>query len=191
MYQESNASKSSKKSDALLFIGLIFMLFLARALLNFIQTLQSGRWLQVVIFVALVAICFIVFKKRFCTYRYTLFHKEPEKGDLDPYGNQQKLPCPLGTFIIEQMSGSRGGIMETIAPGEFVRLISPEADTAGVMCEKLDESLLKKPPLYGNGDRKSAYILLYRRDSRMKALAFCPSDKLVSMLNEIISAVNA
>ena len=166
MYQESNTSNSGKKADLLLFAGLVALLLVARFLLSLIHALGLGA-LQLVVFIGLVAVCFIVFKKRFCTYRYTLFHKEPEEGELDAYGNQQTLAMPLGTFIIEQTSGSRGGIVANIGPGD------------------------KKPPLYGNGKRENAHILLYRADGKTKALAFCPSKELEGMLNEIIAAVNA
>ena len=192
MYQESNTSNSGKKADLLLFVGLVVLLIVARIALNIIQSLGFGI-LQLVVFIGLIAVCFIVFKKRFCTYRYTLFHKEPEEGELDAYGNQQTLAMPLGTFIIEQMSGSRGGIVANIGPGDMLQLIPPSAATIGIIGSGNDPSL-KKPPLYGNvknGRRENAHILLYRADGKTKALAFCPSKELEGMLNEIIAAVNA
>lgn len=189
MYQESNTSNSGKKADLLLFVGLVALLLVARFLLSLIQALGLGA-LQLVVFIGLVAVCFIVFKKRFCTYRYTLFHKEPEEGELDAYGNQQTLAMPLGTFIIEQTSGSRGGIVANIGPGDMLQLIAPSAGTIGIIGSGNDPSL-KKPPLYGNGKRENAHILLYRADGKTKALAFCPSKELEGMLNEIIAAVNA
>lgn len=192
MYQESNTSNSGKKADILLFIGLVVMLLIARIALNIIQALGLGA-LQLVVFIALVAVCFIVFKKRFCTYRYTLFSKEPEDGELDEYGNQQKLAMPLGTFIIEQLSGSRGGIVANIGPGDMLQLIPPSAGAIGIIGSGNDSSL-KKPPLYGNaknGKRENAHILLYRADGKTKALAFCPSKELEGMLSEIIASVNA
>ena len=190
MYQESNTSNSGKKADVLLFIGLVAMLLVARLALNIIQALGLGA-LQLVVFIALVAVCFLVFKKRFCTYRYTLFNKEPEEGELDEYGNQQKLAMPLGTFIIEQLSGSRGGIVANIAPGDMVQLIAPGAGAIGVIGEEVDEATIKNPPVYGNGKGETSHILLYRSDGKIKALAFTPSETLLSMLSEIIAAVNA
>lgn len=189
MYQETNTSTSGKRADMLLFIGLIALLLVARFLLNLIQAIGGGP-LQLVIFIGLVAVCFLVFKKRFCTYRYTLFNKEPEEGELDAYGNQQKLAMPLGTFIIEQVSGSRGGIVANIGPGDMLQLITPSSGAIGIIGSGNDPSL-KKPPLYGNGKRENAHILLYRADGKTKALAFCPSKELEGMLNEIIAAVNA
>ncbi len=190
MYQETNTSKSGKKSDLLLFIGLVVLLLAARFLLNLIQALGGGV-LQLVVFIGLVAICFFVFKKRFYTYRYTLFNKEPEEGELDAYGNQLALAMPLGTFIIEQMSGSRGGIVANIAPGDMLHLIAPSSAAAIGIIGAGDHSSLKKPPLYGNGKRENAHILLYRDSGVTKALAFYPSAELEDMLNEIIAAVNA
>ena len=192
MYQESNTSNSGKKADILLFIGLVVLLLVARFLLSLIQALGLGA-LQLVVFIGLVAVCFLVFKKRFCTYRYTLFNKEPEEGELDAYGNQQTLAMPLGTFIIEQLSGSRGGIVANIAPGDMLELIPPCAAAIGIIGSGNDPSL-KKPPLYGNvknGKRENAHILLYRAEGKTNALAFCPSAELEGMLNEIIAAVNA
>lgn len=189
MYQENNTSKSDKKADLLLFVGLLVMLFVARLLLNIVRALGLGA-LQLVIFAVLVAVCFLVFKKRFCTYRYTLFNKEPEEGELDAYGNQQKLAMPLGTFIIEQLSGSRGGIVANIAPGNMLELIPPCAAAIGIIGEG-NHASLKKPPLYGNGKRSDAHILIYRDNNITKALAFCPSKELEGMLCEIIAAVNA
>lgn len=192
MYQESNTSNSGKNADILLFVGLVVLLLVARIALNIIQSLGFGI-LQLAVFIGLVAVCFIVFKKRFCTYRYTLFNKEPEEGELDAYGNQQTLAMPLGTFIIEQMSGSRGGIVANIGPGDMLQLIAPSAGAIGIIGSGNHPSL-KKPPLYGNvknGKRENAHILLYRADGQTKALAFCPSKELEDMLNEIIAAVNA
>lgn len=187
MYQETNTSNSTKRTDMLLFIGLVLLLIVARFLLTLIQALGGGA-IQLVVFAALGAICFLVFKKRFCTYRYTLFNKEPEPGELDPYGNQQTLPMPLGTFIIEQLSGSRGGIVANIAPGDMIQLFTPGA--IGVIAENADHSV-KKPPVYGNGKRGNAHTLLYRDNDKIKALAFFPSKELEAMLTEIIDAVNA
>lgn len=190
MYQESNTANVSKKSDMVLLIGLIALIILSRSLLNLIQA-AGGGILQLAVFIGLVAICFIVFKRRFCTYRYTLFNQEPEEGDLDPYGNQKKLAMPLGTFIIEQLSGSRGGIVANIAPGEMVQLIAPGAGAIGIIGEEADEASLKNPPIYGNGNKDTCHILLYRSSGKIKALAFTPSETLLSMLGEIIAAVNA
>ncbi|MBQ2985181.1 MAG: hypothetical protein IJB30_06720 [Clostridia bacterium] len=190
MYQESNTANVTKRSDTLLLIGLIVLIILSRSLLNFIQA-AGGGILQLAVFIGLVAVCFIVFKRRFCTYRYTLFNQEPEEGDLDPYGNQKKLAMPLGTFIIEQLSGSRGGIVANIAPGDMVQLIAPGAGAIGVIGEEADEATIKNPPVYGNGKGETSHILLYRSDGKIKALAFTPSDTLISMLSEIIAAVNA
>lgn len=188
MYQETNTSNSNKRSDLMLFFGLVLLLILARFLLSLIQAVGGGA-MQLIVFVLLGAICFLVYKKRFCTYRYTLFNKEPEEGELDEYGNQATLPLPLGTFIIEQLSGSRGGVVANIAPGDMLSLIVPPA---GLPSEAQDShSSLKKPPLYGNGKREQAHILLYRDNGVKKALAFCPSEELAAMLKEIIDAVNA
>lgn len=188
MYQETNTSNSTRRSDMLLFIGLVLLLIVARFLLTLIQAIGGGA-MQLVVFAALGAICFLVFKKRFCTYRYTLFNKEPEPGELDPYGNQETLPMPLGTFIIEQMSGSRGGIVANIAPGDMMQLFTPGA--IGVIAENADHASIKKPPVYGNGKRGNAHTLLYRDNDKVKALAFFPSKELEAMLTEIIDAVNA
>ena len=191
MYQESNTANSSKKSDMLLFIGLIALLLVSRFLLSLLQAIGGGP-AQLVIFVVLVAICFMVFKRRFCTYRYTLFNKEPEPDELDEYGNPSKLPFPLGTFIIEQLSGSRGGVMANIAPGDMLQLIPPSGAAAiGIIGGDPKDSSLKKPPLYANGNRENAHILLYRQDGKTKALAFAPGAELAKMLSDIIAAVNA
>ena len=191
MYQESNTANSTKKSDMLLFLGLIALLLLSRFLLSLLQAIGGGP-AQLVIFVMLGAVCFIVFKRRFCTYRYTLFNKEPDEGELDEYGNPAKLPFPLGTFIIEQLSGSRGGVMANIAPKDLLQLVAPSSAAAiGIIGSDPKESSLKKPPLYGNGKRENAHILLYRQDGKTKALAFCPSSELAEMLSDIIAAVNA
>ena len=90
MYQETNGGNATKKQDLLLFFGLLALVIFARMLMNAVNSIPHGGILQIPLFIGLILICLMIYKKRLCSYRYTLFNMEPEEGDLDQYGNQRR-----------------------------------------------------------------------------------------------------
>ena len=124
MYQETNGGNATKKQDLLLFFGLLALVILARMLMNAVSSIPHGSILQIPLFIGLILVCLMIYKKRLCSYRYTLFNMEPEEGDLDQYGNQRRNPYPLGTLVFEQFSGGKGRIVDTVAPGEMQAIVT-------------------------------------------------------------------
>ena len=195
MYQETNGGNATKKQDLLLFSGLLALVILAKMLMNAVSRIPHGSILQIPLFIGLILVCLTRYKKRLCSYRYTLFNREPEEGDLDQYGNQRKNPYPLGTLVFEQFSGGKGRIVDTVAPGEMQAILSGSETAAciGIICEDPAalQSAVKKAAVLCTGKRSEASTLIFKRNGRYCAIAFRPSDKLFKMLREIIAAVNA
>ena len=187
MYQETNGGNATKKQDLLLFFGLLALVILARMLMNAVSSIPHGGILQIPLFIGLILLCLAIYKKRLCSYRYTLFREEPEEGDLDQYGNQRRNPYPLGTLVFEQFSGGKGRIVDTVAPGEMQAIVTDTGTAASISVIGEDP----KAAVLCTGKKSEASTLIFKRDGRYQAIAFKPSDKLVKMLEEIIAAVNA
>lgn len=191
MYQETNGGNAAKKQDLLLFFGLLALVIFARMLMNAVSAIPHGSILQIPLFIGLILVCLAIYKKRLCSYRYTLFNEEPEEGDLDQYGNQRKSPYPLGTLVFEQLSGGKGRIIDAVAPGEMRAILTDGC--IGILGDDAEElqSAVKKAAVLCAGKRSGASTLIFWRDGRYQAIAFKPSDNLREMLEEIIAAVNA
>ena len=187
MYQETNGGNATKKQDLLLFFGLLALVILARMLMNAVSSIPHGSILQIPLFIGLILVCLAIYKKRLCSYRYTLFNME--------YGNQRRNPYPLGTLVFEQFSGGKGRIVDTVAPGEMQAIVTDTGTAAGIGVIGYDpealQSAVKKAAVLCTGKKSEASTLIFKRDGRYQAIAFKPSDKLVKMLEEIIAAVNA
>ena len=187
MYQETNGGNATKKQDLLLFFGLLALVILARMLMNAVSSIPHGSILQIPLF-----ICLAIYKKRLCSYRYTLFNMEPEEGDLDQYGNQRRNPYPLGTLVFEQFSGGKGRIVDTVAPGEMQAIVTDTGTAASIGVIGYDPEALqravKKAAVLCTGKKSEASTLIFKRDGRYQAIAFKPSDKLVKMLEAVNAA---
>lgn len=185
MYQETNEKRSTKGGDLLLVVALIALIVLARVMLNAIKALPYAGIVQLFVFASLIAVCFLVYKRRLSSYRFTVFNSTPAEGDLDEFGEQRKNPYPLGTFIAERMVGDKGRIMDIVSPAEMTALLAPgESMPDGEAARPAQTAFLSVDK------RKTAHTLLYRRSGRLYSIAFHPTDELISILNEIISAVN-
>ena len=191
MYQETNGGNATKKQDLLLFFGLLALVILARMLMNAVSSIPHGGILQIPLFIGLILVCLAIYKKRLCSYRYTLFNMEPEEGDLDQYGNQRRNPYPLGTLVFEQFSGGKGRVVDTVAPGEMQAIVTDGC--IGILGDGAEElqRAVKKAAVLCTGKRSGTSTLIFKRDGKYQAIAFKPSNKLVKMLEEIIAAVNA
>lgn len=194
MYQETNGGNATKKQDLLLFFGLLALAVFARMLMNAVSSIPHGDILQIPVFIGLIAVCLLIYRKRLSSYRYTLFNREPEEDDLDQYGNRRSNPYPLGTLVFEQLSGGKGKIVETVAPGEMRAIVTGDATAGCAGAEEDPEALqaaLKKAAVLCTGKKDGASTLIFRRGGKYQAIAFKPSRELVRMIEEIIAAVNA
>jgi len=177
MHQETNSYPSTKKSDLILFLGMVVALVVFRFLLTAAKLLPHGGILQLPIFGLVVLLCIWLYKKRLCSYRFTIYTKEPDPSELDEFGDPRKNPFPLGALVAETMVGDKGKIVDVILPAEMTALFPPG--------EKVKASLTGHLSVKG---KKTAHTLVYTRDGRKHALRFHPSEELVKILNEIFSA---
>jgi len=184
MHQETNERKSTKGGDILLVVALIALIVFARVLLNAIKSLPFAGVAQLFVFAGLIAACFLVYKRRLSSYRFTVFNSEPAEGDLDEFGEQRKNPYPLGTFIAERMVGDKGRIMDIVSPAEMTALLAPGESLSGAEARPAQRAFLSVDK------RQTAHTLVYRRSGRLYSIAFHPSEKLACILREIIRAVN-
>ena len=186
MYQETNEKKSTKGGDLLLVVALIALIVFARVILNAIKALPYAGVAQLFVFAALIAICFLVYKRRLSSYRFTVFNSEPADGDIDEFGEQRKNPYPLGTFIAERMVGDKGRVMDIVSPAEMTALLSAGESLPG----GAEDARPAQRAFLSVDRRATAHTLVYRRSGRLYSIAFHPSEKLAGILNEIIAAVN-
>lgn len=178
MHQEINSYPSTKKSDFLLFLGMVLALVVFRFLLTAAKLLPYSGLFQILIFGIVVLLCIWLYKKRLCSYRFTVYTSEPDPGELDEYGDPKKNPFPLGALVAETMVGDKGKIVDIILPGEMTALMPPGEGSG-------------KASLTGHlsvNSKKTAHTLTYQRNGKKYALRFHPSSELTEILNEIMAA---
>ena len=175
----------------MLVVGLIFTIILARLIMNAAAPYNWGGVVQLGIFAILIALCFLVYKKRLCAYRYTLYYKEPPQGELDAFGEPVKNPFPTGTLVAERMVGNKTKSAEVILPGEMLLLAGPQSASIGVIPGAQERGKSKKlhPAVLTTGSRKTAHSLVFKHDGNFYRLIFHPSAEMVELLDAIIAAV--
>lgn len=177
MHQEINSYPSTRKSDLMLFFGMVAALVVFRFLLTAAKLLPHSGAFQLLIFGMVVLLCIWLYKKRLCSYRFTIYTSEPDPSELDEFGDPAKNPFPLGALVAETMVGDKGKIVDIILPAEMTELLPPG--------EKIKASLTGHLSV---NSKKTAHTLVYTRDGRKHALRFHPSDELIKILNEIFAA---
>lgn len=178
MHQETNSYPSTGKSDLMLFFAMVAALVVFRFLLTAAKMLPCSGLLQLLIFAAVVLLCRWLYKKRLCSYRFTVYTSEPDPNELDEFGDPRKNPFPLGALVAESMVGNKGKIIDIILPEEMTALLPP-GEKAG------------KASFTGHlsvDSKKTAHTLLYTRNGKKHALSFHPGDELIKILNEILAA---
>ena len=192
MLQERNEARSTKGKDLLLVGAIILLAVLARLVLNAASSLSWGGFLQLGTFVLLVGLCFLLYKKRLSSYRYTLYYKEPDPEAVDAFGQPIENPYPTGTLVAERMLGDKTKSIEVILPGEMVALVEPEGGSIGII---LPEAGDKPPKIHDavvtTGRKDTAYSLIFQQNRNYYRLVFHPSQEMAQLLKDIIAAVQA
>lgn len=189
MLQERNEVRSSKGGDLLLIAGLILVILLVRLAMNAMASFAWGGVAQLALFGLLIALCFLLYKKRLCAYRYTLYYQDPPAGELDEFGEQAKNPCPTGTLVAERMMGDKTKSAEVIPPGDMIGLFGPGplgailAPEEGGKAPKLHKAVLTTGPM------QTAHSLVFKQGGNYYRLVFHPSEEMARLLKDIIAAV--
>ncbi|MEA5058592.1 MAG: hypothetical protein VB049_00940 [Candidatus Pelethousia sp.] len=190
MLQERNENRSTKGSDLLIVAVLVLLVIAARIAMNAAALYAWGGAVQISLFILLIAVCFLLYKTRLCSYRYTLYYKEPSKEELDEYGGQAELPFPVGTLVAERMMGSKAKSAEVILPGEMVDLIGPDGSAAAFLPRGKDGEFAKvHNAVLTTRSTKKAHALIFGQHGNYYRLYFNPSPEMARLLGEIIAAV--
>ena len=192
MLQERNEVHSTKTIDLLLIVALLLIATLARFLVNAASAVGWGGVVQLVVFVLMIGLCFLLYKKRLSSYRYTLYYKEPDPEELDAFGQPVRNPYPTGTLIAERMLGDKVKSAEIILPKDMVALLKPGASAIGII---LPDSGEKAPKLHDavvtTGRKATAHSLIFHQNRNYYRLVFHPSQEMAQLLKDIIAAVQA
>lgn len=177
MYQHTNDNQHiSAKFDLVLVIVMIAFIVFMRQITNFISSLPGGGILNVLVLFALIAGCYIIYRKRLCSYRYTIYFEQPKEGEPDAFGNVQTTqPYPLGTMLFERMIANKGRLYEAVRYDEFVALIVP----GETYSEKINLLNYAKLTVYSN---KTAYTLVFRRKDKLYGIYFHPDAKFIDCM---------
>lgn len=189
MYQQHlQNEKSTSLMDFLLVVVFLLLAVFMRQIVDFCAALPTP-WRsisQLVLFAAFVGICLFIYKRRICSFRYTVIFEEAPEGQLDRYGNQLVWPWPVGTVLFERMVSNKGKIAEEIAPAELVALVKPN--------EVLPSELFPKKPGFFSTERmtrcsrKTASTLVFLRNGKPGCILFHPDETLTAHIETLLAA---
>ncbi len=168
MYQDKNQSADSKSSDLLLIVVLLFLIFFATALRDFVVSLPFGEALRYVVFAAVLGASYYIYRRRVVSYNYTLYLEEG-------------LKRPAGTFTVERMVADKGKEALVIEPASVFALVEP-GSARGVMRAGEEKKPRVRYKKLGIGANRKAHLLFYERNDKLFALRFFPSAKLAGLL---------
>lgn len=180
MYQNTNDNqKSSSVGDIIITIVLLLIIVFVRKLADFFKTLPSpyGVICMLLLLFFIVVSIYLIYKKRLCSYRYSIFYEQPPEGELDEYGHQAAWPYPLGTIIFEKLTGKRGKIYETVLPEETVTLLAPGEEYTDEKVGFFNTTTLSVL------NRKTAHTLVFRRKNKLYKIYFHPSEEFMEHVN--------
>ena len=178
MYQHTNDNqRSTSVGDLILVIVLIAIIVFIKKISDWITTLPlSGLWTALLV-ILLIGGIFFIYKKRLCSYRYTIYYKAPPEGELDEFGNQAESPYPLGTILFERMTGGKGKLYEGVNAKDIVALVKPGESYP----EKIGFFNLSKLSVYA---QKTAHLLVFRRKGKLYGIYFHPNEEFVAHVYE-------
>ena len=171
--------KSTPKGDLILVIGLFVLFVFARYIASALRSLPLGGVWQLLVFFALLAGVYYLYKTCLVSYRYTLTFEEIDAEKSEIMGSTVRNPYPLGSFIVENVSGSKGKLLEAVMPQEYLELLPPQQD-GPYGDEKIHTLHLTTQ------SKKSAYSLYFRRDNVLYRLLFSPSEEMSMRLDTLI-----
>ena len=184
MYQETISPNGGRLRDTIS----VFSLLIAVIVVEIIGS-HAGNdipWLvgaaHLVAFLALVIFCYCFYRFRLTGFRYTLCTDEKDDADGADEDDETKpdLP-PVGTFAAERMLGDVGSLIEIIAPEELIALVPYSKDDARIAALKRRERATRL-------SKKTASVLIYKRNGHECGLIIHPSDELTEKLRVIIKS---
>lgn len=182
MHQEvSETKKGSAVIDIVLVAILVLMMVFIRTLLNLTQALPQplNQIGTVLIFVILVGICYYIYAKRICSYRYTTIYAQPKEGELNAFGEAAPYSYDVGTVCFERMIANKGKIALMVLPEEIIALIAPDEPFPTLPARATEERCTTLPV-------KNAHKLIYKQKNRYYYASFTPSEKLVGYIKAFI-----
>lgn len=193
MYQQKlESEKSSSRFDFLLVILFLLIAIFMRQIVDFCMALPAP-WKglsQMLFFCAFVGICLFIYKRRICSYRYTVVYAPPPEGEVDAYGNPMEWPWPVGTVLFERMVSNKGNLGEGVAPQELVALIKPGEPITAPNMPGIPEQ--KPTPLntarLTRNAKKTAHTLVFLRKGKLGYIMFHPDETFCSHLEALLAA---
>lgn len=131
--------------------------------------------MNVLMIMFVVGACYFIYRRRLCSYRYTIFYEQPPEGELDEFGKQLTQPYPLGSILFERMTGGRGKLYEGVAAYDFVALMAPGKKYS----EKIGFLNYSKITVYSV---KTAHTLIFRRKGKLYGIYFHPNEEFVACM---------
>lgn len=177
MLQEmAKSPKNSALGDFLIMIAIIAAIVFMRYIANLISLLPYAGLFHVVLLLSAAAACFLIYKTRILSYRYTLItQEEPDEEARGEHGEENGLDMPPGTVIFERMTGDKTNTAQAIAPNDIQGLFGP----GGAPCEKPQKSAMMTALA-----RKTAHSITFINNGRLERIYFHPSDAFVEKLRE-------
>lgn len=180
MLQEIYGSDKKKKgADFILLIIVIAVCVLLRVAINALKAYVPVGVSTAIVFVAVMVGSFFLYRFRLCEYGYTFYYKEPDPTELDAFGEPEKLPFELGTFIASRLVGGKPKVNALTHVRDIEALLAPD--------EPLPEGARKKLTL-APPSLKSAYRLLTVTDGKPECWYIKPSAEMLSLINEALDA---
>ncbi len=184
MHQEiSENKKGSAVVDIVLVAVLVLMMVFIRTVLNFTQTFPKpfNQISTILVFVILMGICYYIYAKRICSYRYTTIYAQPKEGELNAFGEDAPYSYDVGTVCFERMVANKGKIAVMVLPGEIISLVAP-GEAFPVLPARATEERCTTLPV------KTAHKLIFKQKNRYFYATFTPSEKLVGYINEYLAS---
>lgn len=176
MFQDRTGNdKGSMWKDFVIVVLLLAMMIFLRKMLDACATLPNP-WnviAQGVVFAVLIVLCYFIYRSRITDYRYTVIYHQPAEGEENAFGKTQPYPWDEGTVLVERMVANKGRILEMIKPDEYTALLAPGEEYTDKIPFARCENLSPK-------SKKKSYTLVYRRDGKLGAVYFLPSDEMVN-----------
>lgn len=177
MYQQTQENaKGGKKADLALAGAILLIMILMNRFSSAISAFIPPAAVQAVMFAGLATLCFVIFRRRLCTYRYTVILERDESVKEDKEIREHE-ELPPGTLIAQQMIGDKPRVSEIVLPDEMLRIALRESHPAGFQERPKAVRITGRPA-------KTAHCLYYRRGGRLMRLEFHPDNALISHLPE-------
>lgn len=182
MLQEtSDNGKRSSRNDLILCVVLVLFIIFAKLISDAVRSLPSpyAGIGQLAIFLGIVGLCYLIYRKVLCSYRYTLIYAAPSEDDLDAFGKPKVWPHPLGSLTIERMVGDKGKLYAQIQPQEYKAILAP-----GILAKED-----AKKQCFTVLAKKSAHQLLYVQDGKTYLAYFSPSPEMAEKLSGVMESL--